>query len=76
MREKRQRKSCINLLKAKVVVLEAIDKVNRELGAATAVITHNADIAGMADRVVHMSNGHVSQVELNARRRNPRELHW
>jgi putative ABC transport system ATP-binding protein len=42
------------------VVLEAIDKVNRELGAATAVITHNADIAGMADRVVHMSNGGVA----------------
>ncbi len=59
-----------------IVVLEAIDKVNRELGAATAVITHNADIAGMADRVVHMSNGHVSQVELNTHRRNPRELHW
>ena len=59
-----------------IVVLEAIDKVNRELGAATAVITHNADIAGMADRVVHMSNGHVSQVELNANRRNPRDLHW
>jgi len=59
-----------------IVVLEAIDRVNRELGAATAVITHNADIAGMADRVVHMSNGHVSQVELNANRRNPRELHW
>lgn len=59
-----------------VVVLEAIDKVNRELGAATAVITHNADIAGMADRVVHMSNGHVSGVELNAHRKSPRELHW
>ena len=59
-----------------VVVLEAIDKVNRELGAATAVITHNADIAGMADRVVHMSNGHVSGVEVNAHRKSPRELHW
>jgi putative ABC transport system ATP-binding protein len=59
-----------------IVVLEAIDKVNRELGAATAVITHNADIAGMADRVVHMSNGHVSHVEQNTHRRNPRELHW
>ncbi len=59
-----------------IVVLEAIDKVNKELGAATAVITHNADIAGMADRVVHMSNGGVSQVELNTARRSPRELHW
>jgi len=59
-----------------IVVLEAIDKVNRELGAATAVITHNADIAGMADRVVHMSNGNVSHVDKNANRRNPRDLHW
>ena len=57
-------------------MLEAIDKVNRELGAATAIITHNADIAGMADRVVHMSNGHVSDVTRNATRRNPRDLHW
>ena len=59
-----------------IVVLEAIDKVNKELGATTAVITHNADIAGMADRVVHMSNGHVSHVDINGSRRNPRELHW
>ena len=59
-----------------IVVLEAIDKVNRELGAATAVITHNADIARMADRIVHMSNGNVSHVERNAVRRNPRDLHW
>jgi len=59
-----------------VVVLEAIDLVNRELGAATALITHNADIAGMADRVVHMTNGHVSDVTRNATRKNPRELHW
>jgi putative ABC transport system ATP-binding protein len=59
-----------------IVVLEAIDKVNKELGAATAVITHNADIAGMADRVVHMSNGGVSHVDINQHRRSPRELHW
>src|SRR5262245_31737616 len=48
-----------------VVVLEAIETVNRELGTATAVITHNADIAGMADRVIHMSNGYVTSVERN-----------
>ncbi len=59
-----------------VLVLEAIEKVNRELGSATALITHNADIAGMADRVVHMSNGGIASVEENARRRSPRELHW
>jgi putative ABC transport system ATP-binding protein len=59
-----------------VLVLEAIDKVNRELGSATAIITHNVDIAGMADRVVHMSNGHITSVDRNAHRRSPQELHW
>jgi len=59
-----------------IVVLEAIDKVNRELGAATAVITHNADIAAMADRVVHMSNGHISTIDHHATRCSPRDLHW
>jgi putative ABC transport system ATP-binding protein len=59
-----------------VLVLEAIETVNRELGAATAIITHNADIAGMAARVVHMSNGQIVSVERNQRRRRPRELSW
>lgn len=59
-----------------ILVLDAIDRVNRQLGAATAVITHNADIARMADRVVHMSNGAVSHVEKNTERKSPRELHW
>jgi putative ABC transport system ATP-binding protein len=59
-----------------VVVLEAIETVNRELGTATAVITHNADIAKMADRVIHMSNGHVSSIETNKVRANPRDIHW
>jgi len=40
------------------------------------VITHNADIAGMADRVVHMSNGQVSTMTNNVTRRSPRDLHW
>ena len=59
-----------------VVVLEAIETVNREMGTATAVITHNADIAGMADRVIHMSNGHISSVERNESRRSPKDIHW
>lgn len=59
-----------------VVVLEAIETVNRELGTATAVITHNADIAKMADRVIHMSNGHVSSIETNRERVNPKDIHW
>jgi putative ABC transport system ATP-binding protein len=59
-----------------VVVLEAIARVNRELGTATAVITHNAAIASMADRVVRLSDGHVAGVERTARKLEPRELSW
>jgi putative ABC transport system ATP-binding protein len=59
-----------------VVVLEAIERVNRELGTAAAVITHNAAIAAMADRVVRLSDGQVLSVERNARKAAPRELAW
>jgi putative ABC transport system ATP-binding protein len=59
-----------------IVVLEALERVNRELGTATAVITHNADIAGMADRVVHLRSGRIAEIERNERRKSPRELHW
>jgi putative ABC transport system ATP-binding protein len=59
-----------------VVVLEAIEKVNRELGASTALITHNADIARMANRVIHMGNGGVSSVEVITDRLQPKDLHW
>jgi putative ABC transport system ATP-binding protein len=58
------------------VVLEVIERVNQELGASTAVITHNAPIASMADRVVHMADGRIRRVELNARRARARELQW
>jgi len=59
-----------------VVVLEAIDRVNRELGTATVVITHNAAIAGMADRVVKLADGRVVSVERNATKITARELSW
>jgi len=59
-----------------IVVLEALERVNRELGTATAIITHNVDIAGMADRVVHLSNGLIADITRNAQRKQPRELHW
>jgi putative ABC transport system ATP-binding protein len=58
------------------LVLEVIERVNRELGTTTAVITHNAAIAGMADRVVHMSSGTISGVERNAVKKRPGELEW
>ncbi|MGQ0736726.1 MAG: ABC transporter ATP-binding protein [Acidobacteriota bacterium] len=59
-----------------VVVLEALDRVNAELGTATVVITHNAAIAKMADRVVRLSDGRVAAVESNAERLQPKDLSW
>ena len=62
--------------KTGIVVLEALERANRELGTTTAVITHNADIAGMADRVIHLSNGSITQVDTNERKKPARELQW
>ena len=59
-----------------IVVLEVIQRVNRELGTTTAVITHNAAIAAMADRVVHVSDGRITSVERNTRKIAPSELRW
>jgi putative ABC transport system ATP-binding protein len=59
-----------------VLVLEAIERANRDLGTTTAVITHNAAIAAMADRTVYLSNGKVADVRINAHRARPRELSW
>ena len=59
-----------------VVVLEALARVNRQLGTATVVITHNAAIAAMADRVIRLADGRIVSVERNAQRRMPQELSW
>ncbi|MBI3047628.1 MAG: ABC transporter ATP-binding protein [Acidobacteria bacterium] len=59
-----------------VLVLEALERVNRELGTATAVITHNAAIAAMADRVVRLADGRVAGVQANTRKATARELQW
>jgi putative ABC transport system ATP-binding protein len=62
--------------KTGVLVLEALERVNRELGTTTALITHNASIAAMADRVIHLSDGRISEVNINARKVSPREISW
>jgi putative ABC transport system ATP-binding protein len=62
--------------KTGVLVLDAIEHVNRELGTSTALITHNRTVAGMADRVVHIADGRVAAVERNARRISPQALSW
>ena len=59
-----------------ILVLEAIERVNHELGTATAVITHNAVIADMADRVLSMRDGRIVDVRRNAAKRAARALEW
>ncbi len=59
-----------------VVVLEAIQRANQELGTLTVVITHNAVMAEMADRVVHLSDGHIHDVSINQKRAPASSLIW
>ena len=60
-----------------IVVLEALERVNQELGTTTVVITHNAAIAGMADRVIRLADGRITAIEVRtARKIAPRELSW
>ncbi len=59
-----------------IVVLEAIDRVNRELGTTTAVITHNAAISEMADRVISLADGRIASERRNTEKIGPRDLHW
>lgn len=58
------------------LVLEAIRHINLELGTTTAVITHNAAIAAMADRVIHIGSGEIVSIEKNEVRANPADLVW
>ncbi|HKJ44861.1 MAG TPA: ABC transporter ATP-binding protein [Balneolales bacterium] len=62
--------------KTGIVVLEALDRVNKELGTTTAVITHNVVIGDMADRVIHLSDGKISEVYENKVKKSPQDLHW
>jgi putative ABC transport system ATP-binding protein len=59
-----------------VRVLEAIVTANEELHTTTLLITHNADIAQMGDRVVRFFDGTIRSVEANAIRLRPAELRW
>jgi putative ABC transport system ATP-binding protein len=58
------------------VVLEVLERVNRELGTTTAIITHNESIAAMADRVIRLRSGQIADVHRNERRARPGELSW
>jgi len=58
------------------LVLEAIERVNRELKTTTAIITHNAAIADMADRVLQMRSGSIASERRNVKRAAPSDLMW
>jgi putative ABC transport system ATP-binding protein len=58
------------------VVLEVLERVNQELGTTTAVITHNAAIAGMADRVIRLGSGQIVDVSRNTEKARPADLGW
>jgi len=59
-----------------LIVLQALAEVNRTLGTTVAVITHNAAIAGMADRVLRMRSGRITEITRNEHRLAPTELTW
>ena len=59
-----------------VHVLDAIVTANQQLGTTTLLITHNADIARIGDRVIRFGDGDIRTVETNDRRIAPRELNW
>lgn len=58
------------------LVLEVIERINHELGTTVIVITHNAAIAGMADRILHLGGGRIVRIERNPHKLHPAELSW
>ena len=62
--------------KTGITVLEALDEVNRELGTATVIITHNADIQRIAHRVIVLADGRIVETHENAERLAPSEVSW
>lgn len=62
--------------KTGILVLEAIERVNQELGTTTILITHNAVISDMADRVITLADGQVKSISENSQRCKPKDLVW
>ena len=62
--------------KTGIVVLEALSRINTELGTTTAIITHNAGIRKIAHRVVSFIDGRIARVEVNEMRIEPAEVVW
>ena len=59
-----------------VIVLDALERANRDLGTTTVIITHNAVMADMADRVIRFSDGRVQSIHQNTQRALPSSLKW
>jgi putative ABC transport system ATP-binding protein len=59
-----------------IIVLEAIERVNKDLHTTTAVITHNAAVSAMADRVVSLADGRIVSEHRNTQKISPRDLRW
>ncbi len=59
-----------------ILVLEALQRANDELGTTTLIITHNAATAGLADRVIHFADGNIRNVEFNETRLTPQDIQW
>ncbi|MDO8300358.1 ATP-binding cassette domain-containing protein, partial [Lacisediminimonas sp.] len=58
------------------LVLQVLERINRELGTTTAIITHHAAIAGMAHRVVYLGSGRIVRIQTNAQRLTPEDISW
>ncbi len=63
-------------VKTGILVLDAIQKVNKTLGTTTIVISHNVSIAEMADRVVQLKDGRIERIDVNERQKTAQELEW
>jgi len=62
--------------KTGIKVLEALAKINQELGTTTSIITHNAGIASMADRVIKLTDGQIVDIQQNDSRIQAQALSW
>jgi putative ABC transport system ATP-binding protein len=63
-------------VKTGILVMDVIERINRELATTTLVITHNAAIAGMADRVIQLSDGRIGRDAFNEQKIHAADLRW
>ena len=59
-----------------ILTLQALLDANRRFGTTLLIVTHNADIARIADRVIHFADGAIRSIDRNAQRQDPAQLRW